>query len=72
MFVQFSDDKKSQIIAVFSCPQDSAEYPNQGEVEETDPRYQAFIAPPTVILDPVAKLKSFLNANPDVAKLLSA
>lgn len=72
MFVQFSDDKKSQIIAVFSCPQDPDEYPHQGEIQESDLRYQSFSNPAPVVLDPVAKLKSFLSANPDVAKLLEA
>jgi hypothetical protein len=42
MFVQFSDGTQSKIIATFSGPQDSEEYPNQGEVDEGDARLTDF------------------------------
>lgn len=42
MYVQFSDDKK-EIISVFAGPQDPEVWSNQGEVEEDDPRYIAFM-----------------------------
>lgn len=45
MFVQFSDDTHTRIVSVFANAQDPEIYPNQGEVEEDDPRYQAFIHP---------------------------
>jgi hypothetical protein len=43
-FVQFQDATNQVVIASFSCEQDPAIYPHQGEVEEDDPRYLAFIA----------------------------
>jgi hypothetical protein len=43
-FVQFQDATKQVVVASFSCPQDQAVYPHQGEVEDDDPRYQAFVA----------------------------
>jgi len=42
MYVQFSPDKK-EIISVFAGPQDPDVWPNQGEVDEDDPRYVAFM-----------------------------
>lgn len=50
IYVQFSDDVKSSICSVFSCPQDGTAFPNQGQVTEDDPLYAAFYAsqPPTV------------------------
>lgn len=71
-FVQFSDSSKTAIVASFACPQDEDIYPNQGEVEDDDPLYVAFITPPDVVVitDPVEKLKAFLSDNPDVAAIL--
>lgn len=71
-FVQYSDADKTAIVAVFAGPQDVDVYPNQGEVEDDDPLYVAFITPPVVevVTDPVEKLKAFLSANPDVSALL--
>jgi hypothetical protein len=43
--VQFSDATLSAIVAVFCGPQDGAEYPHQGQVEDSDQRYIAFINP---------------------------
>ncbi|WP_448647201.1 phage tail protein [Pseudomonas mohnii] len=42
MFVQFSDESQTKVISIFGCPQDEAVWPNQGEVDEDDPRYLAF------------------------------
>ncbi|WP_155644286.1 hypothetical protein [Burkholderia territorii] len=42
MFVQFSDQTEDAIVAIFSCKQDAAAYPNQGEVDISDPRYAAY------------------------------
>jgi hypothetical protein len=43
MFVQFEDENELRIIAAFGCSQDSGAYPNQGEVDEDDPRYIAWL-----------------------------
>ena len=49
MYVQFSDDTHTIIVSVFGNAQDPEIYPNQGEVEEDDPRYLAYINPqPTI------------------------
>lgn len=72
VYVQFSDDTETEVISVFGCPQDETTSPNQGEVDDVDPRYIAFITPAITpgITSPVAKLKAFLSANPDVAAIL--
>ena len=44
VFVQYRDSKEAEIIAVFSCSQDAARYPNQGEVETESDIYQQYIA----------------------------
>ncbi len=41
--VQFKDSTEAVIVAAFAGAQDAAEYPNQGDVEETDARYVAFV-----------------------------
>ncbi|AKP34897.1 hypothetical protein [Yersinia aleksiciae] len=42
MLVQFSDSKKTQIIAYMAGPQDPDDFPNQGEVEVDDPKWVVF------------------------------
>lgn len=42
-FVQFSDEKESDIIAEFAGAQNADSYPNQGTVEDDDERYVAFM-----------------------------
>ncbi len=42
IYVQFSDSTDSEIVSYFCCPQDPAEHPNQGEVDATDSRWDAF------------------------------
>ena len=42
MFVQFEDDSESVIFSLFSCPQDTDVWLNQGEVQISDPRYKTF------------------------------
>ncbi|MBN3005586.1 hypothetical protein JW897_17780 [Chromobacterium alkanivorans] len=46
-YVQFSDAAETTIICAFSCPQDPTDYPNQGEIDDTDPRYLTFKNPPS-------------------------
>lgn len=71
-YVEFSDAEKITIISEFDSPQDTAWYPYQGEIEETDLRYVAFLTGPSVVVtDPVDKLKAFLLENPDVANILN-
>lgn len=41
--VQFSDSKKQIIVSVFCGEQDDNEIKFLGEVEDTDPRYLAFL-----------------------------
>ena len=45
-YVQFASPAEETVVAVFAGPQDPDVYPNQGEVEDDDPRYLAFIDPP--------------------------
>ncbi|MCW3538356.1 hypothetical protein [Burkholderia cenocepacia] len=42
LLVQFSDSTEKTIIAFLPGPQDPDAYPNQGEVNSTDPRWKAF------------------------------
>lgn len=42
MFVQFEDDSESVIFSLFSCPQDTDVWLNQGEVQTSDPRYKTY------------------------------
>lgn len=41
--VQFSDASKTTIVAVFGCPQNPAEYPNQDEIAVDDARYASYL-----------------------------
>lgn len=45
IYVQFSDASETAIAAVFGCGQDPDAYPNQGQIEDTDPRYLALLNP---------------------------
>lgn len=40
--VQFSDDKETTIVSIFTGKQDDSIFPNQGEVEPSDVRYKSF------------------------------
>ena len=44
-YVQFSDSQETKIVTVFGCPQDPVYWPNQGTVEDDDPRYLEFLNP---------------------------
>lgn len=70
--VQFSDDSRKTILAVFAGPQDPEVWPNMGQVDDEDPRYVAHLNPPLAeaITDPREKLIAFLLANPDVAEIV--
>lgn len=58
MYVQFTDSTKATIQSVFSCAQDSVDYPNQGIVDVTDSRYLAFINPTPTVAHQAAMLLS--------------
>jgi len=72
MHVQFADDSQQVILGVFIDPQNADEYPNQGEVDDRDPRYLVFInpSPEPEAANPLQKLKTFLADNPDVTAIL--
>ncbi|MDR5813305.1 hypothetical protein QCE62_06830 [Caballeronia sp. LZ033] len=42
IYVQFSDETDTEIISQFSCPQDPADWPNQGTVDSSDPRWKTY------------------------------
>jgi hypothetical protein len=42
-YVQFADTDQKSITSVFGCAQDEVDHPNQGKVEDNDPRYLAFL-----------------------------
>lgn len=56
--IQFADSTEQTIVAYFSCPQDPDAWPNQGTVEDNDPRYIAFINPPETLAQKAAALLS--------------
>lgn len=45
VYVQFSDELKTAVVSVFGSHQDPIDWPNQGEVDDDDPRYLAYIRP---------------------------
>lgn len=49
-YVQFADDKESEIIATFSSPQAPDDYQNYGEIDDADPRLTDYLKR----LDPAA------------------
>ncbi|OBR52321.1 hypothetical protein A6456_10490 [Paraburkholderia tropica] len=42
LFVAFSDNTQTTIIAIFSCAQDEEYWPNQGQIELSDSRYKTY------------------------------
>ncbi|CAB3764069.1 hypothetical protein [Paraburkholderia humisilvae] len=42
LYVQFSDATQSTICSVFSCSQDTTEFPNQGEIDTSDARWKTY------------------------------
>ncbi|NWB89442.1 tail fiber assembly protein [Pseudomonas gingeri] len=55
VYVQFTGDTQTVIMCSFCGPQDPDIYPNQGEVDDTDPRYLVFLDPSST---PAAILKA--------------
>ena len=59
IFVQFKDSSQSEVSSIFGCPQYPEACPNQGVIDENDPRYLAFVAgsvPPVPVLSTAAEL----------------
>lgn len=55
--VQFqSGDLDAPVVSVFGCPQDEEAHPHQGQIEDDDPRYLAYLAPPSEPLPDLAEL----------------
>lgn len=40
--VQFSDSSETTIASFFGCQQPAEAYPNQAQIQSTDPRWAAF------------------------------
>lgn len=49
-YVQFADDKESEVIATFGSPQNPDDYQNYGEIDDVDPRLTDYLKR----LDPAA------------------
>jgi hypothetical protein len=49
VYVSFIDSAEVAINAVFRCAQDATEYPNQGQIDDADARYLAFIKPSSTL-----------------------
>lgn len=56
IYVQFEDATETKVISVFGVPQDVTVWPNQGAIEDTDPRYQDFVNPPETTAQKAAAL----------------
>lgn len=42
IYVQFADATQDRVISYFGCPQDEEAFPNQGEIDTSDPRWKAY------------------------------
>jgi hypothetical protein len=49
IYVQFADATETDVVAVFACAQDTAIFPNQGQLDSTDERYLAFVDPKSTL-----------------------
>jgi len=58
VYVQFTDSTETAVSTVFGCPQDPNVYPNQAAIPDTDPRYQAFLNPVSVVDQMWEKIKA--------------
>jgi len=50
LYVQFTDDTEEMIISYFGSPNDPAVWPNQGTVEQSDPRWSVYFNEQPIIL----------------------
>jgi hypothetical protein len=65
VFVQFTDPSEAIIQALLGCSQDEITYPNQGQIDDSDARYLAFINPASTL--PVAKSAQLVALATDFA-----
>ncbi len=49
VFVQFADSGATVVVGVFGCAQDPVAFPNQGNIDSSDPRYQAYVNPASTL-----------------------
>jgi hypothetical protein len=60
--VQFSDPTEKVITSVFGCPQDPEVWPNQGQIDSSDPRYLVFIDPAATTAGQIAANEAAIQA----------
>ncbi|MCK4121416.1 DUF4376 domain-containing protein [Ralstonia pseudosolanacearum] len=60
--VQFADSSESVVVGVFACEQDANAYPNQAQIDSTDPRYVAFANPSATVPGAQAAQVALLRA----------
>ena len=61
-YVQFTDSTQTAVLSVYACPQDPTAHPNQGQLDDTDLRLQAFLNPPAPPLSATAyQIRTALN-----------
>jgi hypothetical protein len=40
--VQFADATEDRVVSYVGCPQEAAAFPNQGELDASDPRWKTY------------------------------
>lgn len=54
VYVQFADATEAVVVSWYPCPQDPDYHPNQGTLDMSDARYQAFANPLTTVAGAIA------------------
>ncbi len=49
IYVAYTDSTETTVSTLFSCAQDKTGYPYQGTIEDSDPRYLAFVNPASTL-----------------------
>ncbi|QMV32425.1 hypothetical protein 8G_00031 [Ralstonia phage Hyacinthe] len=49
IYVQFSDSSQTAVVGVFASPQNANVYANQAQIDDSDPRYLAFVNPSSTL-----------------------
>lgn len=62
VYVQFTDASETAVCSVYACPQDPVAHPNQGTIDESDARYQAFVNPASTLAGAQAAQISLLQS----------
>ncbi|WP_145508415.1 hypothetical protein [Yersinia alsatica] len=63
MFVQFSNESKTEVIAYLAGPQKPGNFFNQGEIEIDDPKWAVFYDKVHMWMDGLPKPTIFSNDN---------